>query len=1078
LAAAWMPVPLAVAAGPAPVSVTPYSGFNPLLGRAPYLTDLTQTSVVVNWAETKFLSPGEDTSLPQYASIPGFVKWGPAGSACDAHSAPVPSSLPTLVPASDTPASVVGREYQVFNGDKTVATNEYQSSVRLTGLAPGTGYCYRVYGYDYVGITKTPVDLLGSNHSPSFTTLAPVSSSSTAPVTFDVLGDTGEACVTVLPCTGPANNLINPDQAAIDKLIGQSGAQFALLAGDVGYPSGLQTRYGDLQQTGQATVNTPIPDANPDSEEVSNMFGPNYWPQTGGLPTYYTDGNHGLDVTSLRVWPESATAAASNGVFGDVAYPASTADGTPAVSYPAMWYAISVGNVRIYMLTAAWADGNTGTATGGACGSLCSAYQVDANLHWQQSSAEYQWLKQDLAAHPGGIKLAVWHYPLRSYSSSQVSDPFLQNSSANSSAQAAQNSLEALLAENGVYIAFNGHAHNYQRIDPAGPGQVISYVTGGGGGVLGSVTCSNLTGLSSAYALGWDPAASIGSSCGVANGVATSVPVPTSMAQVYNFLKVTVVGSSVTVTPINAAGQQFDVQTYNFGTAAPQPPGQPVGTAEPSAVSLTWPFPANVDTSATSDYVVTPYANGVQQTSIDIHSPVPAYTVTGLTNGVPYTFTVTAENANGTSSPSPPSAPVTPGAPAPATYTPVTPYRICDTRAGNPSNLTGVNAQCNGETLGSGSQIQVQVTGTNPSGTTSGGVPVGATSVVLNVTATNTTTAGWAAAWPAGGALPLSSSLNWLAGQTVANLVTVAVNSQGQISLANGVGQADLIVDVEGWLDSTDVSGGPYVPLQPYRVCDTRPGNPSNLTGVNSECDGRTLGPGGQIPVQVGGTNPSGTTSGGVPSNATAVVLTVTATDTTQASWVAAWPAGQAQPFASNLNFGAGQTVANSVVVGLSSKGMIDVYNLAGNTDIVVDVSGYYSAGSPPPSGATYFTPMVPFRICDTRPAATSQPPDYCAGDTLQGGSAFAFQFAGVGGIPASARAVVLNVTVTDTTAPGFLTVFPYQTARPLVSSLNWVPGETVASGVIATLGTNGWVDFYIPQGQADLVVDVVGWQQ
>lgn len=85
---------------------------------------------------------------------------------------------------------------------------------------------------------------------------------------------------------------------------------------------------------------------------------------------------------------------------------------------------------------------------------------------------------------------------------------------------------------------------------------------GCGGGVLGSVACSNLpTGIQSAYALGWDPAAQVGSSCGVANCVATSPPQPQSMAQVYNFLQVTVTGNTVTVTPTNAAGQTFDVQT-------------------------------------------------------------------------------------------------------------------------------------------------------------------------------------------------------------------------------------------------------------------------------------------------------------------------------------------------------------------------------------------------------------------------------------------------------------------------------------------------------------------------------------
>ncbi|MGC1405318.1 MAG: hypothetical protein WA938_01105, partial [Candidatus Dormiibacterota bacterium] len=99
-------------------------------------------------------------------------------------------------------------------------------------------------------------------------------------------------------------------------------------------------------------------------------------------------------------------------------------------------------------------------------------------------------------------------------------------------------------------------------------------------------------------------------------------------------------------------------------------------------------------------------------------------------------------------------------------------------------------------------------------------------------------------------------------------------------------------------------------------------------------------------------------------------------------------------------------------------------------------------------------------------------------GHTLHAGAVFSLQVTRVGGIPSGATAVVLNVTATDTNAPDFLTVYPDGQARPGVSSLNWGPGQTVASGVTANLGSDGAVDFYIPFGQADLVVDVVGWQK
>jgi len=501
--------------------------------------------------------------------------------------------------------------------------------------------------------------------------------------------------------------------------------------------------------------------------------------------------------------------------------------------------------------------------------------------------------------------------------------------------------------------------------------------------------------------------------------------------------------------------------------------------AEPSAVSLSWSAPSITGSYPVSSYVVTPYIGAVAQTPINTGSTGTSYTATGLTDGQAYTFTVAAVSAAGEGPASPASSAVTPTAPAPATYAALVPYRICDTRAGNPSALAGMDAQCNGQTLGAGQTLTIQVAGTNPSGTSSGGVPSTATSVVLNVTVTDTTQPSYLTVWPAGGALPLSSSVNWSAGQTVPKLVTVGLSSSGQVSLYNQAGNTDVVVDVEGWLDSTDVSGGPYQPLQPYRICDTRSGNPSVLSGLNlTQCEGQTLHAASTLTIQAAGTNPSGTSSGGVPAAGTlAVNLTVTVTDTSQPSYLTVWPAGTTQPLASNLNFVAGETVANNVVVAVpqtgANAGEVSIYNATGNADVVVDVSGYYGTGS----SGTKFTPMVPYRICDTRPTSLSGLNDACTGEILAAGMPLALQVTGVGGIPGGATSVVLNVTVTDTSAPDYLTIYPDGTSRPVVSSLNWTPGETVASGVTATLGSDGELDFYIPNGQADLVVDVVGWE-
>jgi hypothetical protein len=582
---AAVPLTSATAAGPGPIAVTPFGGANATLTRAPYVTDLTQTGADVNWATT--------------SSTPGSLEWGPLGN-CTAHVATVPPSLPNSYPAAGTPTSITAPEFNVVSG-----TNEYQSTVVLTGLTASTTYCYRP-------LSSASVDLLGTNPSQNFTTLDAVGSSN--PLTFDVVGDIGETLYS--SSTAFPNNL-NTDQAAIDSLIGTSGAKFVVTAGDVGYSGGTQANYGDLVNGGS---------------EISDIFGPSYWPQTLGLPVFPGEGNHGQNTIGLRSWPSSNTAAATGGTYAYDSYPAPTQDGTSPGSYPDAWYAVSDGNVRIYVLDSAWADGsNVGSATGAACTAAgeasCPGYQVDHDEHWTPSSPEYKWLAADMAKYPNAVKMAVWHYPLRSDESSQDSDVYLQNSPSN---PYQSSSLESLLSADGVKVVFNGHAHDYQRIAPSAAGQVTNYVTGGGGAILEPVStgssCTAFKNTGSIYAIGWSPTSNAGTACG------TGVPVPQSAAQVFNFLKVTVNGGTVTVTPINAAGQSFDVQSYTYS----------VSTTPSTVIDTPPPALTNATTAAVSFHSTGSGATFTCKldsgTAAACTSPV---TYTGLAQGS-HTLTVTA----------------------------------------------------------------------------------------------------------------------------------------------------------------------------------------------------------------------------------------------------------------------------------------------------------------------------------------------------------------------------------------------------------------------------------------------------
>ena len=612
-----------------PVGVTPYSGFKPTLTRAPYVTDLAQTTAYVNWATS--------------SSTPGSILVKPApGGNCPStigtwtsSAIKVPTTLPGPVnqTGGGSSSSMTGWGFSVVNGANTTI-HEYQASVKLAGLTTATSYCYAVFSTDATGA----VDLLPSGQSYQlFTTLDPVSTSSTTPVTFDVIADTGENYSnTATNGSVPYPNYVNPDQAAIYKLIGNSGARFVLNAGDISYAGGTQSTYGDLAQTG----------TNP---EVSNIFGPSYYPQTNGIPTFAADGNHGQNVTTLRNWPTHEAATSSGGTYALDSY--SGVDGISG-TFPDNWYAFSTGNVRIYVLDASWSDGSSaslGSATGDLCTggpSYCKGYQADADEHWQTTSPEYKWLAGDLAAHQGGVKMAVFHYPLRSDNATQPDDPYLLNSPANPNAAT---SLEALLANNGVSIAFNGHAHTYQRIVPKQSGQIINYVTGGAGGVLepvlGGTTCTTLQKTESIYAVGWspshtDPGAGTGSACGT--------NVPASAADVYHFLRVTVTGNSVTVTPTNAAGGTFDQQTYTVssgggGSSKPEAPTNVAAATGSTAGEIDVSWTASTGTDAATGYNV--YRDGGMVGTVSASKT--SYADTGLGASSTHTYTVTAVDAAG-----------------------------------------------------------------------------------------------------------------------------------------------------------------------------------------------------------------------------------------------------------------------------------------------------------------------------------------------------------------------------------------------------------------------------------------------
>jgi hypothetical protein len=371
-------------------------------------------------------------------------------------------------------------------------------------------------------------------------------------------------------------------------------------------------------------------------------------------------------------------------------------------------------------------------------------------------------------------------------------------------------------------------------------------------------------------------------------------------------------------------------------------------------------------------------------------------------------------------------------------FTPLSPTRLLDTRNGTGAPQAPVAA---------GGTVVLTVDGV-------GGVPAtGVSAVVLNVTVTQPTAQGHITVYPDGTTLPTASNLNFVAGESVPNSVIAPVGADGKIDFNNGSGgTVQLLADVSGYFSGGGTAAnGTFTPVPPSRLLDTR-----NGTGAPDA----PVAAGGTVVLTVEGV-------GGVPATGiSAVVLNVTVTQPSAQGHITVYPDGTTLPTASNLNFHPGETVPNAVIAPVGADGKIDFNNGSGGTvQLLADVSGYFTGTPPNPLsssaiGSQAVTPLV------STPAPVAS------------NSSLALQIDGIGGVPASGvAAVVMNVTVTQPSAQGHITVYPDGTTLPTTSSLNFVAGETVPNLVIAPVGTDGKVAFFNGSGgTVQLIADVSGY--
>ncbi len=312
---------------------------------------------------------------------------------------------------------------------------------------------------------------------------------------------------------------------------------------------------------------------------------------------------------------------------------------------------------------------------------------------------------------------------------------------------------------------------------------------------------------------------------------------------------------------------------------------------------------------------------------------------------------------------------------------------------------------------------------------------------------------------------PNASNLNFTPGVLVPNAVISKLGELGRICLYTSA-QTDLIVDATGYYsDSTPTTTSAHLSVTPQRLFDTRPGRAAvfnlghPIAGTHRQVV--TVSPAGVVPAGIAGIS----LNVGITAPAAPGFLSVTPGNC---------PApGSPAPNTSNLNFSAGQTVANQVQVqvpfgGGAGSGKVCVYASA-TTDVFIDAFGIFLQ---PGTAGDGLRAQTPLRLLDTRPGRSAASPDKTP---IATNGTKALNVAAYGHLPAGTHAVVLNVTAVNEAAPGYLSVFPCTGGNHTVSNINFT--RNVIRPNLVDVSITGGVCLFA-SAKTDVIVDLAGWYQ
>jgi hypothetical protein len=378
--------------------------------------------------------------------------------------------------------------------------------------------------------------------------------------------------------------------------------------------------------------------------------------------------------------------------------------------------------------------------------------------------------------------------------------------------------------------------------------------------------------------------------------------------------------------------------------------------------------------------------------------------------------------------------------PVPA-IVPLDPARFVDTRSVGETIDDAFAAE--GKRL-AGTQYRVQIAGR-------GDVPADAIGVVVNVTAIQADGVGFVTAHPCAEPHPLTSSLNFAAGVNLGNEVIVGLDDEGFVCLFTSA-TTHLAGDVVGFVPAES----PTTTTVPARVLDTR--DSATIDGLFQGA-GRTEA-GATTRVRLAGRHT-------VPGDARTVIVNVTAVRPAQRGFVTASACLDPIPTASSLNYEAGVTRGNELVVTLDGSGDLCLFT-SSSIDLTIDVMGYID-------DTPTLTASTPARLLDTRAGEGTIDDVGDLDERRAAGSTLTLPVAGRGDVPADALGVVVNVTSIQADGVGFVTVDPCGDTVPVASSLNYVAGANGGNEVVARLSARGELCLFT-SNSTHLVADVVAY--